>query len=649
MAGDSKKTVLFLCKCGTNIANFVDMESINEWAEKRGDIDIIENHNLLCSPDGKKFFQESVTRNNPDSIIIAACSPKMHEKTFQELAESVGKNMSAVQMANIREQCAWVTKDKAEATEKSKILINAAIKRSWLSEILERHSMEVIPDILIIGGGIAGIEAALTASKAGRKVYLVEKEISIGGSIIKTEEVAPKMECSPCLLAPRLSEIRDDPNITVIANANVTEVLGFYGNFTAKIHQKARYVDDSCIACEACFEPCPVTVENSFHLGMGTRKAIYSLFPGGVPGTAAIDKETCKHFIDGSCNTCVEECPFGSIDFDQEDKDIEIQVGAVVVATGFEPGDVSGIEELGYGKIDNVYTLPEFERLASSNGPYGGIIKLKNGEQPASAAVIHCAGSLREDGIPYCSGICCTTAGKVGDLLRKQVPDAKVVNIHNDLVFPGPRENEFYKKQLKEGTKYVNCSDLTRVKLSGNGGGIKVEGPDFEPVMVDMVVLSTGIKPSIGTKELAEMLNIELEKTGFFTPDHILIHATGSSLDGIYIAGCAAGPCDVATSVTRAQATMGDALSKLIPGREIELEMMTTVIDEDKCGGCKLCIMVCPYRAIYYDEEKKVSVVNEGICRGCGTCAAACPSGAAKAKHYTDAQIYAEIGGLISV
>jgi len=649
MAEDRKKTTLFLCKCGTNIANYVDIESLAEWAEKRDDFDIVEINNLLCSTDGKKFFKESLIRNNPESIIVAACTPKMHEKTFQDLAEEAGLNMSSVQMANIREQCAWVTKDKTEATEKSKTLINAAIKRSLLSEILERHSMEVIPDILIIGGGIAGIEAALMASKAGRTVYLVEREISVGGAVIKTEEVAPNMECSPCLLAPRLSELRDDPNITVIANAEVTDVVGFYGNFTVKIHKKARFVEESCIECEACFDPCPVSVTSSFHLGMGTRKAIYTLFPGSVPGTAVIDKEKCNHFIDGSCDACVDACPFDSINFDQQDEDIEIQTGAIVIATGFEPGDPSGIEGLGYGKVENVYTLPEFERLASSNGPSGGTIRLKNGEAPSSVAVIHCAGSMREDAIPYCSGICCSTAAKVGDLVRKQAPDAKIYNIHNDLVFPGPRENEFFRKQVDEGTKYLKCSDLKSIKISGSNGTIKVEGADIDPINVNMVVLATGIKPPSGTEALAEMLNIELEKNGFYKPDHILLHATGASVDGIYIAGCAAGPSDVATSITRAQAAAGDALSKLVPGREIELEIMTTVIDEDKCGGCKLCIMVCPYKAVYYDEEKKVSVVNEGICRGCGTCAASCPSGAAKAKHFTDAQIYAEIGGLINV
>ncbi len=644
---EKPKIALFLCECSTNISNFIDLPVVANWAEGTEDFCFIEVCNLLCSPDGKKFFAEKLVEHKPDGIIVAACSPKLHEKTFQDVAEKVGINMSRVQMANIRENVSWVTKDKKNATEKAKAMIKAALRRVILAEDLEKVTMEVISDILIIGGGIAGIEAALTASKAGRKVYLVEKDVSLGGSVIKTEEVAPNMECSPCLLAPRLSEIRDDPNITVLANSEITDVLGFYGNFVVKVHKKARYVDETCIGCEACFDVCPVTLKSEFHLGLGNRKAIYALFPGSVPAAAVIDSDHCKHFIDNSCNACVSACPFGSINFDEKDEELEINVGALVVATGSKDGDVSNFDELGYDKIENVYTLPEFERLASSNGPFSGKIQLRNGEQPLSVAVIHCAGSLRDDGIPYCSGTCCVGATKVGELVRKQIPEAKVFNIYNDLVFIGPKENDFYRKQVEEGTKFIKCLDLKTVQIKGKGNKITISGDGFNSIEVDMIVLSTGLEPATGTDELADMLNIDLRKDGFFKADHDLLNETGSALEGVYIAGCSAGPCNVATSVTRARSAVGDIISKLVPGREIELEIMTSVIDEEKCGGCKLCISVCPYKAIIFDEEENISIVTEAICRGCGTCVASCPSGAAKAKHFTDGQIYAEIGGLL--
>jgi heterodisulfide reductase subunit A len=647
MTVEKPKIALFLCECSTNISNFIDLPAVADWAESTEDFCFVEVSNLLCSPDGKKYFAEILMKHKPDGIIVAACSPKLHEKTFQDVAEEVGINMSRVQMANIREDVSWVTKDKTKANEKAKAMIKAALRRVILAENLEKVTMEVISDILIIGGGIAGIEAAIIASKAGRKVYLIEKDISLGGSVIKIEEVAPNMECAPCLLAPRLSEVRDDPNITVLTNSEITDVLGFYGNFLVKVRKKARYVEETCIGCEACFDVCPVTLKNEFHLGLGNRKAIYTLFPGSVPAAAVIDKEHCKHFIDNSCDACVSACPFGSINFNEKDEELEINVGAIVIATGTKSGDVSKFDELGYGKIDNVYTLPEFERIACSNGPSGSKILLKNGEKPSSVAVIHCAGSLREDGIPYCSGICCFGASKVGELVRKQIPEAKVLNIYNDLVFVGPKINAFYRKQIEEGTRFIKCYDLKTIQVKEKGDKITIEGEGFSQIEADMVVLSTGLEPASGTKELADLLNIDLRKDGFFKADHALLNQTGSTLEGIYIAGCSAGPCNVATSVTRARSAVGDIISKLIPGREIELEILTSVIDEEKCGGCKLCISVCPYKAIIFDDEKNISIVTEAICRGCGTCVASCPSGAAKAKHFTDDQIYAEIGGLL--
>jgi len=641
-----KKSAVFLCKCGPNIADFVDLEEVAGWAEKIDGVEMIETHNLFCSPDGMNAFREMLKGKSIDNVIVAACSPKMHEKTFQNLAGETGINMSRVQIANIREHCAWVTKDKTEATTKARALISAALCRAEHAEELEHRTMKVNTDILIIGGGVSGMEAALTAAQAGRKVYIVDREVSLGGTVIKTEEVAPNMECSPCMLAPRLSLVKDNPDIEVITNAEVTDILGFYGNFTAKIRKKARYVKDNCIGCEVCFAVCPVEIDSPFHLGMGKWKAVHTLFPGSVPAAAVIDRDACRHFVDQSCDECRKVCPFESIDFEQKDEDVEISVGAIVVATGFDQDDMSAYPRLGYGRIDNVFTLSEFERMASSNGPCSGEVRLKNGEKPGAVAVVHCAGSLMDDGIPYCSGICCLSAVKTGVLMRAQNPDVKVYNIHNDLVLDGPDRSRFFSKAKKEGTVFIKCRDTGTVSVSENNGRISVTADGLEPVDVDMVVLANGMRPSVGTRELAEMLNVEVDQDGFFKADHDMLNSTGASVDGIHLAGCAAGPCDIATSITRGRAAVGDAISRLMPGREIELEIMTACIDSEVCAGCKLCISVCPYKAITYDSEKQVCSVNEAICHGCGTCAATCASGAARAKHFTDEQIYAEIRGL---
>ncbi len=649
--GDSgKKTALFLCRCGPNLAGQLDLDALAGWARQRGDIETIETGDLLCAPDGKALFKRVLQQRGADSVVVAACSPKAHEKTFQALAEEAGLNMAQVQMANIREQCAWVTRDPEQAGLKARALINAAIDRSRKAEKLERRTMKVLTDILIVGGGVSGMEAALTAAQSGRKVTLVERQMALGGSLARIEEVAPSMECSPCLLAPRLDLVREHPNIEVLAPAELQQVVGFEGNFTATVTRRARYVRDSCIGCEACLEVCPVDVDSPGQPGTGSGKAIHGFYPGAVPAAWMIEREQCRHFTDGSCSACAEVCPFESVDFEQQDEQLCIKAGAIVLATGFAAPDLSPFEQLGYGRLENVISMQQLERMTSNNGPTGGEIRLGNGEQPARVAVIHCAGSLRDDGLAYCSGICCTNAVKVGRLLRHQNPEATVVDLHNDLVFAGPRENAFYRAAVAEGTRFVRCPDLAALRVSEKAQGkLQVSAPGIEPVTAQMVVLSGGLEPAEGTRELAELLHLELGPDGFFKPDHDLLYATGASLPGVHIAGCAAGPCDVAASVTRARAAVGDAMSKLRPGEEIELEVMTSEVDEEICAGCKLCLSVCPYRAIVFDKEKSVCRVNAAVCRGCGTCTAACPSGASRAKHFTDEQIYAEIGGLLNV
>jgi heterodisulfide reductase subunit A len=632
------------------VSGTVDFSELKRWAKKHDDIDIAAESNLLCSPAGKKFFSKVIGERKINNIIVAACSPKLHLKTFQDLAEEKNINISRVQMANIREQCAWVTTDTREATEKAKSLIHAAVNRLKHSEDLQKKTLEVNSDVMVIGGGIAGMEVARTMSRAGRKVFLVERNISIGGSVMKTEDLAPNMECSPCLMAPLLSEIRDDENIDVIAHAEIEQVLGFFGNFTVRIRKKPRYVNETCIGCEECFAVCPVSTKNEFHHGLGERKAIYQLFPGQVPPSVVIDRNICLFFKEGTCKKCVPACPFGSIDFEEQEEKITVNVGSLVLATGYSNGRLDEFPELSYGKLDNIFTAYEFESLASSNGPTGGKVTLKDGSDPGTLAVIHCAGSLNEKGISYCSGICCTHAVKVGELIKKQNPAVKVYNIHNDLVFSSPGEFNFYREQIEKGTAFIKCQDLqsVRVSKSEKSGKLTINGNGIYPIDADMVILATGVRPHESVTTLSDMLATERDRYGYLEPDHPLLHATGSELDGIYTAGCASKPANVAESCTQAQAVSGDILSKLIPGREIELEIYTAYVNEEKCAGCKLCLSVCPYRAIYFDSGKNISMVNEAICRGCGTCAAACPGAAIGARDFTDEQIYAEIEGMLN-
>lgn len=649
MEGVKKKIGVFLCKCGTNIAGAVDMDALTAWVEKQPDVAWVRTSELLCAPAGKAFVKSTVENEACDSVIIAACSPKMHEKNFREVAGEKGFNMAHVNMVNIREQAAWVTPDAGQALEKAQALIAAGLERAQFNEDLDKPEMECKTDAVIIGGGVAGIEAALMLANAGRKVTIFEKDISIGGSVIRTEEVAPAMECAPCLLAPRLAEVRDNKNITVVSNAEVTDVLGFFGNFSVKATRRARFVTSACIGCEACFEVCPVSVKSAFHLGMGDRKAVYTAFAGSVPAAAVIDRENCLRLKGEECSACKDACPFGAIDYEDNDETVEVEAGAVIVATGGGDPDVSELFDGIVGRENNVLTMPEFERLAASNGPTGGEIVCADGSVPKSLAVLHCAGSLCSTGLSYCSDICCMNALKAGELFRKKVESGNVFNIHDRLTLAGTERQRFFDKQREEGTVMVKTSDLSSVSIVKNEGKLQVTASGMgDPVTVDMVVLSTGMAPTPSAERLVEQTAADLDESGFFRPGHPILQTTSTTIDGIYAAGSCMSPCDIPTAITRGQAAAGDVLSRLIPGKKLELESMTAFIDEELCAGCKMCIAVCPYKAISFDAEKGISVINEAICRGCGTCAATCPGKAAQARHFTNLQIEAELKGVLN-
>jgi heterodisulfide reductase subunit A len=319
----------------------------------------------------------------------------------------------------------------------------------------------------------------------------------------------------------------------------------------------------------------------------------------------------------------------------------------VILATGHADPSPESLKLLGAGVIPNVLTMAQFERIASSNGPTGGEIKLANGKAPARVAIVHCAGSLTDKGLAYCSGVCCQNAVKAGELVRKKCPGIAVVNIHGRLVFPGARAEAFYHRSREEGTTFRATPEIGSVAVTSGAKGIVVKAAGVDPQTVDMVILSTGMMPAQGTPALAAMLDLDVDSSGFFQPDHLILHATGTTLDGVWAAGSCASPCDAPTAITRGQAAVGDALARLAPGKRLELEVMTAYIDETLCAGCKLCIAVCPYKAINFDAVKKVSAVNEALCRGCGTCAATCPGAAATAKQFSNNQIYAEIEGVI--
>lgn len=665
---------VYICSCGTNISENLDIDELVRFSSSLENIAYVKTHNLLCSEDGKNYLADDIIKEKPDRIVIVACTPKEHEKTFRNVLQKTGLNPYLFQMVNVREQVAWVTADKNDSTEKAKLYIRAAVKRVALHEPLEKKELDCNTDVLVIGAGPAGMEAALTLAKAGRKVYLVEKNSFIGGRVARYEDVFPKMECASCMLEPKMDEVLHHENLELLTNSEVREVLGFLGNFVVKIQKKAGFVDkEKCLGCGACYEQCPVKVRNEFDYNMSERKAIYVPYTGALPNVPVIDTKNCLRFggrdsgvykeaynlglinqeeferyKNRDCTKCKEACSFDAINYDDKDEVIERNIGGIVTATGFELFDPSVLPQFGYGRIPEVYTSLEFERILAQTGPTGGKLLMRNEKEPESVAIIHCVGSRDKNHKEYCSGVCCLYALKYAHMIEKHAPAVKVYDIYADWCVPGKDNQEFLDSISKwKNLHFIHTNLPMNIELTQTNGTIALSCVDVSgkknEFSADMVVLCPAIIPAKDASRLSEILLISQGKDGFFTEGHTKLAPVSTNIEGIFIAGCAQGPKDIQSSVAQAAAAAGQLLSMLVPGRKLELDLMTAEIDENACAECMICIGLCPYKAIVLDKEKKVAVVNTVLCKGCGTCVAACPSGSAKSRHFTTQQIFAEI------
>ncbi len=665
---------VYICSCGTNISENLDIDELVRFSSSLENIAYVKTHNLLCSEDGKNYLADDIIKEKPDRIVIVACTPKEHEKTFRNVLQKAGLNPYLFQMVNVREQVAWVTADKNDSTEKAKLYIRAAVKRVALHEPLEKKELDCNTDVLVIGAGPAGMEAALTLANADRKVYLVEKNSFIGGRVARYEDVFPKMECASCMLEPKMDEVLHHENLELLTNSEVREVLGFLGNFVVKIQKKAGFVDkEKCLGCGACYEQCPVKVRNEFDYNMTERKAIYVPYTGALPNVPVIDTKNCLRFggrdsgvykeaydlglitqeeferyKDRDCTKCKEACSFDAINYDDQDEIIERNVGGIIVATGLELFDPSVLPRFGYGRIPEVYTSLEFERILAQTGPTGGKLLMRNEKEPESVAIIHCVGSRDKNHKEYCSGVCCLYALKYAHMIEKHAPAVKVYDIYADWCVPGKDNQEFLDSISKwKNLHFIHTNLPMNIELTQTNGTIALSCVDVSgkknEFSADMVVLCPAIIPAKDASRLSEILLISQGKDGFFTEGHTKLAPVSTNIEGIFIAGCAQGPKDIQGSVAQAAAAAGQLLSMLVPGRKLELDVMTAEIDENACAECMICIGLCPYKAIVLDKEKKVAVVNTVLCKGCGTCVAACPSGSAKSRHFTTRQIFAEI------
>ncbi len=658
MSPESKEKVgVYVCHCGSNIAGTVDVADVAQWAETSLEqVEVARDYRFMCSSLGQDMIAEDIAENGLTRVVVAACSPHLHERTFRRACQKGGLNPYLMQMTNIREHVAWVTEDKAAATAKAKHLVAGAAKRVVFQEALEPTTVDVNPATLVLGGGIAGIQAALELADAGYPVYLVEREPSIGGHMAQFDKTFPTLDCSACILTPKMSEVAEHENITLLTYAELESLSGFVGNFKATILQKPRMIDaDACTGCGTCIEKCPKrVVDNEFEAGMGYRKAIYRPFPQAVPKYPVVDVDNCIYYERGRCKACQKFCPTDCIHFDQEEERITIDVGNVIMATGWQLFDCSRPSQYGYGRLANVFTSVEFERMCNASGPTDGRIVLRDGKtEPTSVAIVHCVGSRDSRYNSYCSGICCMAALKFGHLVLERT-SAEVTSFYIDLRPNQKGYEEFYDRLLGEGMTFVRgrVAEVTdAARYAGEEGKVIVQVEDTllgeqRRMPVDMVILMGALEPRSDARDMALKAGISCSMDGWFTERHPKLDPTATMTDGVYIAGACQGPKDIPASVTQGAAAAA-RVSAMITRGAVLIEPVVAAIDPDRCSGCRICNVLCPYNAIDYVDAQNVSTVQTALCKGCGTCVSACPAKAVVGAHFNDEQIEAELDGLL--
>ncbi len=648
------KIGIYFCNCGSNIAEKISSEAVAEASKNFPEEPYFVTVDFICSESGKVEFEESLKAELPDRVVVAACSPRDHEATFRRCMANVGMNQYLMQIVNIREQIAWVTESPEEATRKAIAAIRGAVCRVRLQEPLERKELEVCPDALVIGAGPAGMKAALALAEAGRSVVLVERSPAIGGLPVRFEDLFPAMECAPCMLEPLMGELLHGDHagkIELLTMSELIEVTGFYGNFIARIRQKPRHVSlHECIGCAECVSVCPATTMNAFNSNASERKAIDFAFTGVLPNAPFLMEDVCIRANGQECRACKDACPMGEdvVDLEETETIVERKIGAIILATGAGLYDASHVTGLGMGSLPDVYDAMQFERILSSTGPTCGEIVTSDGAAPRSVAVIHCVGSLDENHKPYCSAICCQYAFKFNHLISARLPDASITHYHRELVMPGKEAHTLFQHAVHNKNsslkRYDGIQDLAVSKSEDGRLQVSLKGDELA---ADMVILCPAVVPDNGAEKLSTLLDVSRDSFGFFRELHGRLDAAQSTIKGIYLAGACQEPMDIQKAMLEGMASVGYTLAGLQAGRTLEIEPISAEVDETRCAGCRICISVCPYRAISFDTEHKSSSVNAVLCHGCGTCVAACPSGAITGHHFTSEQIMAEIKGVL--
>ena len=656
---------VFVCHCGTNIAATVDVKKVAETLGHEPGVVFSTEYQYMCSQSGQDLIKNAIHEHKLTGVVVCSCSPRMHEQTFRKTCASAGLNGYMVEIANIREQCSWIHKDKEEATEKAVILGRAAIAKVHLNAPLTAGESPVTKRALVIGGGIAGIQTALDIADAGFAVDIVEKKPTIGGKMTQIDKTFPTLDCAACILTPKMVEAAQNEKIKIYAYSEVEAVKGFVGNFHVTIRKKARYVkEDVCTGCGLCTEKCPQKkVPNDFNLGLDTRRAIYIPFAQAVPKIATIDADYCTMLKTGKCGVCSKVCTAGAIDYKQQDTLVEQEYGAIVVATGFNPIKLDKFDEFAYSQSPDVVSSLEFERLMNAAGPTGGtLLRPSDGTHPKTLVFVQCVGSRcdgAEKGKPYCSKICCMYTAKHAMLCREKYPDTDVYVFYIDVRTPGKNFDEFYRRAVEQyGVHYIKGMVG---KVTPEGGKLKVQASDLLEnrqlhIDADMVVLAAAIEPDKSARPLATMLTASMDTNDFFTEAHPKLRPVESPTAGVFLSGMCQGPKDIPETVAQASAAAAKVIGLLCKD-SLTCNPCVAQPDELMCNGCSNCEKVCPYGAItYIDKEfrgpnrttlvRRVAQVNPAVCQGCGACTVACMSGAMDLKGFSNRQIMAEVDAI---
>ncbi|MGN8818851.1 4Fe-4S binding protein [Oribacterium sp. HCP28S3_H8] len=661
-----QKIGVFVCHCGTNIAATVDVEAVAEAARHVPGVVYATDYTYMCSQSGQDLIKDAVKKYGLTGVVVCSCSPRMHEKTFRKAVNSIGMNPYMLEIANIREQCSWVHKDKEVGTEKAISLMKAAVAKVELDAPLTAGETPVVKRALVIGGGIAGMQTALDIADAGYDVDIVEKNPTIGGKMAQLDKTFPTLDCSSCIVTPKMVDVGQNDKIHIYSYSEVTDVKGFVGNFKVTIKRKARYVDETkCTGCGLCTEKCPMKkAPNEFNLGLNNRTAIYIPFAQAVPKVATIDPNYCLMLNKGVCGLCSKVCDAHAINYKDTDKEIEVEYGAIVAATGYEIMDVSRYDEYAYAQSPDVVTSLEYERLMNAAGPTGGeLLRPSDHKRPKTIVFVQCVGSRECDstrgGKPYCSKICCMYTAKHAMLTKDHYPDTDIYVFYIDVRTPGKNFDEFYRRAVEQyGVHYIKGAVG---KVTPENGKLIVQASDLLmneqlTINADMVVLAAAIEPSHSARHLATLLTASMDTNDWFTEAHPKLRPVESPTAGVFLSGVCQGPKDIPETVAQAGAAASKVIG-LLSKDKLAGNPCVAHSDEMMCTGCSQCADVCPYGAItYVDKEfrmpdrttkvRRVAEVNPAVCQGCGACTVTCPSGAMDLNGFSNREIMAEVDAL---